>query len=452
MLVTMHKAEKYAVDMKSLDDETRSFLMKNFGCARKVYNLYVDFLYSEIEKSGYTGGGPLPDIKIPEVSSFKKEFPYLKEADSLALANAKISFEQAVKRYNEESDYMTYTKRAVRRSESGTEPLSFRGLKCMPKFHAKAQGYFSYTTNCQYPSEGNSLKRPTIRLEKDILFLPKLKKGLRIIVHRPLPDGACIGNATVSMDTDGRMYASVEYSYIYEMDMTLRDAVLSGRMPDNLNILGLDYSQQCFYADSEGRKANCPHSYAKSEEKLGRLQKQLSRMEKGSSNYEKKKSQISRLHVKIRNQRLDFVRKEASRLASEYDAVAVEDIDLRSMGGGLRLGKNLHDNGFGMFRTILSHKLNEKGSVLIKVSRSFASTKTCSACGEKNPRIVLGISEWDCPHCGTRHDRDINAAVNIREEGKRIFVPYFAEEIRKEEQASASAGARAAACRRKRTA
>ena len=448
MLVTMHKAEKYAVDMRSLDDETRSFLMKNFGCARKVYNLYVELLYDELEKRRYIGDEPLPDISLPEVTVFKKDYPYLKDADSLALANAKMAFRQAVARYNEKSDYMTYTKRAVRRDKSGTEPLSFRGLKGMPRFNAKAHGDFSFTTNCQYPSEGNNLKRPTVRLEKNILYLPKLKNGLKVVLHRPLPSDACIGHATISMDTDGRIYASIEYSYLYDMNMTLREAVLSGKTPEHLDVLGLDYSQKFFYVDSRGRIPNCPHAYTENEERLGELQRQLSRMQKDSNNYKKKLSQIQKLSIRIRNQRLDFIRKEASYLAGRYDVIGVEDIDMRAMGEGLSLGKNLHDMGFGKFRELLARKLWEKGSALIRIDRSFPSTKRCSACGKKNPAVVLGISEWICPECGTHHDRDINAAVNIEKETRRVFSESFAEML--EEDAKARERAEEISSRRKR--
>ena len=454
MLVTMHKAERYAIDMRSLDEDTKTFFLRSFGCSRKVYNLYVGFLYGELEKRGYRAGDPLPVIKLPEVTSFKKEYPYLKEADSLGLANAKISFEKAMKRYDREYDHKTYTKRALRRASSGTEPLTFRGLKGMPKFHAKARGDFSYTTNCQYPSEGNSLKKPTIRLEGSTLYLPKLKKGVRLVIHRPPAEGAVIGNVTVSMDTDGRMYAAVEYSYPLEMDITLREAAVSGdsSVTGSLSFIGLDYSQKDFYVDSEGRKANCPHSYRKSEGRLGKLQRELSHMKEGSRNYEKKLMEIRKLHLKIRNQRLDFVNKEASYLASRYDAAAVEDIDLRAMGQTLKLGKNLHDNGFGMFRDRLSRKLVEKGSVLVKVDRSFASTKTCSCCGYRNAGITLSVREWDCPECRAHHDRDHNSAINIREEGKRIFLKYFADWLEADAASKKKAAAVSAGRRKKKTA
>ena len=442
--VTMHKAEKYAIDRRVMSDGLFAYLKKSFGGCRKVYNYYVDFLYKKLEKLHYQVGDPIPDLTLPEVTAIKKEFPYLSEIDSLGLANEKLDFQDAVKRFNENFDHKTYTKRALRRDRSGTEPLSFRGLKGMPKFHAKARGYFSYTTNCQYPAENNNLRRPTIRLEQDFLHLPKLKEDLRLIIHRPLPEGAVINNVTISMDSDGQLFASIGYTYTVLMDMTLREAALAGdeSILDRISILGLDYSQPDFYVDSEGRKANPPHAYVKLEERIAFHQRELSRMQKGSKNYEKKLKQIQRLQKKAKNQRLDYTQKESTYLVSRYDVIVVEDIDLRAMGSALSLGKNLHDNGFGMFRDMLSYKLEQKGSVLVKTDKWFPSTKTCSCCGHVNPEVTLGVKEWTCPECGTHHLRDHNAAVNIREEGRRILLTYLSEWIREDEKARALAAAR----------
>ena len=442
--VKMHKAVKYAIKRSSLLEEMFVYFMKSFGCCRKVYNLYVDYLYDWLEKAGYTGGDILPKIKFPEVTSFKKEFPYLKEVDSLALCNEKIHFEKAVKHFNKDCDHVSYTKRAKRRSESGTEPLSFRGLKGMPRFHAKAKGDYSFTTNCQYPDESNTLKRPTVRLEGNKLFIPKQKQGIELVMHRPFPNDVKIDSVTISMDTDGSLYASIEYTYTLNMDITLREAVLNNdtSILDKLDIIALDYSQPHFYVDSNGETANPPHAYRKSEEKLARLQKELSRMQKDSNNYKKKKAEIDKLHTKIKNQRRDYIEKESTYLARRYDVCVVEDIDLRAMAGSLTLGKNLCDNGFGMFRDRLMQKLVEKGSILVKVDRFFPSTKTCSHCGYVNKDVTLGVQEWDCPVCGTHHLRDDNAAINIREEGKRILFAYFLAWLEEDQKARDQAEAR----------
>ena len=125
------------------------------------------------------------------------------------------------------------------------------------------------------------------------------------------------------------------------------------------------------------------------------------------------------------NQRKNFCHVESRRIADAYDVVVVEDIDLRAMGSCLHLGKNLHDNGFGMFRSFLKYKLEDKGSTLVKIDRWTPSTKRCSDCGYVNPDIDLKTRYWVCPVCGEAHDRDENAAVNIREEGVRIFVEFM---------------------------
>ena len=450
--VLIRKAEKYSVNMRVLDENVRTFFMKNFGCCRKVYNLYVDWLYKQLEDFGYVGEDSIPGFKLPEVTEFKKEFDFLKEVDSLGLSNAKISFEKAINHFNKECDHKTYTKGAKRRDESGTEKLSFRGLVGMPKFHSKAHGDFSYTTNCQYPTESKTLKNPTIRLEGNRLYLPKLKDGVELIVHRPLPKDARIGNVTMSMDTDGRMFASIEYECEIETNTEIQHAVLNedtGTL-NSLNILGLDYSQEHFYVDSEGRKANYPHYYLKTEAKLSRELRKLSRMVYGKKNYNKQLLKIKKLYKKIANQRRDFINKEALRLSREYDVVVVEDLNLRNLAMSLNLGKKLNDNGFGMFREQLENKLREKGSVLVRTDRFYPSTKTCHCCGSINPEIKLGVTRWICPNCKTLLDRDVNAAINIRNEGIRIFSDYYKSILEKEERSAILAESRSEFRHRKR--
>ena len=234
--------------------------------------------------------------------------------------------------------------------------------------------------------------------------------------------------------------------------MSLREAAVNddNSVLDNLRFPGLDYSQQDLYVDSEGRKANYPHYYKKSEEKLAKHQKKLSKMQMGSNNYNKELKKIQNLHKKIANQRKDFLWKQAAQLSSENDVIVVEDIDLRTMGQALTLGKNLHDNGFGMFRTMLQQKLEAKGSVLVKIDRFFPSSKTCHCCGYVNSEVVLGVSEWTCPVCGAHHDRDENAAIVIRDEGKHIFLQFYRNWIEADQQSRNKAAALSAARKSKK--
>lgn len=433
--VTMSQAQVYGIS-KQNSKEIFQFFQKNFGCTRKVYNMCVDSCYKQLEQAGYTSGDDLPDISFPKVAALKKDYPYLKEADGLGLANSVRDFQKACKTFRDQKDRSTYRKSALRRDRSGKELLSFRGLKGIPRFHAKSAGYFSYRTACQYPKEGNALKRPTIRLEGSILYLPKLKQGVKLIIHRKLPEDAHILNVTVFMDTDGTYRVSICYSYTFLMEMDYREAATQEQpLPKETRFLGLDYSQKDLYVDSEGRKANYPKYYKRSEQKLARLQKSICRKEKNSKNYQKSMRKIQKLHVKIKHQRHDYLQKLSTELVSRYDVIVVEDINLRAMGGCLSLGKNLHDNGFGLFREMLAYKLWKKGSCLVRIDRMYPSSKTCSVCGAVKQDLKLSDRIYICPECGCFIDRDYNAAVNIREEGKRTFLIYLKEAMEKEEEA-----------------
>lgn len=433
--VTMSQAQVYGIS-KQNSKEIFQFFQKNFGCTRKVYNMCVDSCYKQLEQAGYTSGDDLPDISFPKVAALKKDYPYLKEADGLGLANSVRDFQKACKTFRDQKDRSTYRKSALRRDRSGKELLSFRGLKGIPRFHAKSAGYFSYRTACQYPKEGNALKRPTIRLEGSILYLPKLKQGVKLIIHRKLPEDAHILNVTVFMDTDGTYRVSICYSYTFLMEMDYREAATQEQpLPKETRFLGLDYSQKDIYVDSEGRKANYPKYYKRSEQKLARLQKSICRKEKNGKNYQKSMRKIQKLHVKIKHQRHDYLQKLSTELVSRYDVIVVEDINLRAMGGCLSLGKNLHDNGFGLFREMLAYKLWKKGSCLVRIDRMYPSSKTCSVCGAVKQDLKLSDRIYICPECGCFIDRDYNAAVNIREEGKRTFLIYLKEAMEKEEEA-----------------
>ena len=175
----------------------------------------------------------------------------------------------------------------------------------------------------------------------------------------------------------------------------------------------------CVYF-STGERAGYPMFYRNAEKKLAREQRKLSRCEKGSRNYQKQKKKVALYHEKIKNQRKDFQHKLSHSLAEDYDAVCVEDLNLKGIAGGLHFGKGIQDNGYGQFLSMLGYKLEERGKYLIKVDRYFASSKICSVCGHKKKELALSERTYLC-ECGNQMDRDVNAAVNILEEGKRIY-------------------------------
>ncbi|MDO4454429.1 MAG: RNA-guided endonuclease TnpB family protein [Eubacteriales bacterium] len=327
--------------------EQKQYFLQAFGCARKLYNHYVDTLYTYLNSIGYENGYiNLKEIPLDSPAEMKKVYPFLKDTDSLALCNVGLNFKAAVNRFNEKSDKKSFTKGSLKRKRTLNIEPTFRDLKGMPRFKSKKNNDFSYTTNNQ---AGKEKDWHFITLKNGMLSIPKLKTPVKVKQHRPLPEDAIIKNATISMDCRGNFHVSLCAQYTIHVEQKVSEKVL-----------GLDYSQADFYADSEGRKANYPHYYRKSEEKLAKEQRILSRREIGSNRWKKQKLKVSKLQMKIANQRLDWLHKLSYHIARDYDAVCVEDLDLRALGQCLKLAKNQQDNGFGMFRNFLKYKLEKQ--------------------------------------------------------------------------------------------
>jgi putative transposase len=402
MNTILHKGYKFKIKPTQ---EQKEFFLKSFGCTRKMYNYYVDSLYKQLEQQNYTDGF-IKNIKYETPANIKAEFDYMKEIDALALCNAQLDFKDAISKFNKKSDKKTYTKRARKREKTlGIKP-TFRDLKGMPKFKSKKKNDFSYTTNNQ--SRGGKWK--DIKLDNNYLSIPKVKTPIKIIIHRDLPQDCIIKNVTISIDSKGIFYASLCIEYVKDIEPKKSES-----------ILGLDYSQHDFYVSSDGEIANYPHYYRVMEEKLKLEQRKLSRKVLKSNNWIKQKKKISILQNKIANQRKDWLHKQSYRLAEAYDVVVVEDIDLRAIAQCLSLGKNLHDNGFGMFRVFLEYKLKERGKQFIKIDRWYPSSKTCSVCGYIKKDLELRDRKWECPQCHTKHNRDYNASINIKEVGLTLL-------------------------------
>lgn len=387
-------------------EEQKQFLLKSFGCTRKIYNIYVDSLYKQLEQQEYKNGF-IKGIKLEAPASIKKEFEYMKEIDSLALCNSQIYFKNAITKFNKEGDKKSFTKRAKKREKTLGITPTFKDLKGMPKFKSIKNNDFSYKTNNQ--SRGG--KWSDIQLIDRLLYIPKLKTPIKIVQHRELPQESIIKNVTISMDYKGIFYASLCVEYIKDI-----------KQKKSEKVLGLDYSQHDFYVSSEGMKANYPKYYRVMQEKLKLEQQKLSRKELKSNNWIKQKRKISKIQTKVANQRKDWIHKESTKLTNEFDVIVVEDIDLRGMAQCLNLGKSLSDNGFGMFRTFCEYKLKERGKQFIKIDRFYPSSKRCNNCGHINEELQLSDRSWLCKECGcVIEDRDYNAALNIKEVGQTLL-------------------------------
>ena len=363
----MNKAYKFRIYPNA---EQQIILTKTFGCVRFIYNQMLSDKINHYEETKQ---------KLNNTpAQYKSKFPWLKEVDSLALANAQMNLQTAYNSF-------------------------FRNPKIgFPKFKSKKSNRRSYTTNCV---NGN------ISIDNGFLKLPKV--GLvKLKQHRLILSNYKLKSVTISQTPSGKYYASVLFEY--------ENQIQKQELHD---FLGLDFSMHGLYKDSNGNEPAYPRYYRQAEERLKREQRKLSLMQKGSKNRSKQRIKVANLHEKVANQRKDFLHKQSRQIANAYDCVCIENLDMKAMSQSLNFGKSVADDGWGMFVTFLKYKLEETGKRLVKVNKFFASSQICNVCGYKNTATKnLSIRAWDCPECGAHHDRDINAAINIRNEGMRLVL------------------------------
>ena len=231
---------------------------------------------------------------------------------------------------------------------------------------------------------------------------------MKIVQHRHMVGK--IKSVTIERTPTNKYYASI----LVEYENQVPEVELQ-------RFIGLDFSMHDLYVTSKGGRANYPRFLRKSERKLARLCRRHSKRKLGSQNRERMRLKVCLMYEKITNQRLDFLHKKSYCLAEDYDAAYIETLNMRAMSRTLKFGKSVADDSFGKFRDMLDYKQYFRGKKLVKVDKWFASSQLCSKCGYKNVQVKdLKVREWECPSCGAEHDRDINAAINIREEGKRI--------------------------------
>lgn len=376
----MYKAYKYRIYPNK---EQQTKMNQFFGCCRFVYNKCIEW-YSDAYKSWKENGTDIG--KTPLLTEFKKDFEFLKECDNAALAYSRSNFEMAIK------DFI--------KSKNGKR----KGKRlCFPRFKSKHKSKMTYKTCDAHGGirfvDGSHIKLPKMGLVK-------------CVKHRDF-DGV-IKAVTVEMKPSGKYYISVMIECPNEIELKINKK----NNYNNLNVVGLDMSLSDFVVsshDEDNTIVKYVRNYRKNEKHLSKLQRKLSRKEKGSKNRMKSKRQVAVLYEKIANKRKDFINKTALYFASKYDVIVLEDINLQNMSRTLHLGKSVTDLGFGEFRTVLEQKCNEYDTTIFYVDKWYPSSKTCSSCGTINKSLKLSDREWVCTECGTCHNRDFNAALNLEQ-------------------------------------
>lgn len=361
---------------------------KTIGCVRLVYNLILNDFYEH------------NIMKTP--AEYKPERPFLRDVDSLALCNSQLNLKQALLNYKR-------------------NPKHFG----KPKFKKKSHSKLSYKTNNQQGS---------VRIENNKLILPKFKSGIKIVEHRKI-DGI-IKSVTIEHTRSDYYTATILYN--------VSDEPKSNTLSKN-NILGIDLGIKHLAITSDNEKYDNPKYYQKTQSKLKKEQKILNRRLEQNvkkrvydkngkctkiiykkplsecKNYQKQKKKIAKIQNKIKNQRLDNSHKVSNEIIKNHDYIVLETLKIKNLMKNRRLSKSIADVGWSLFINMLEYKAERYGKQVIKIDQWFPSSQICSYCQHNSGKKPLNIREWKCSNCHTKHDRDVNAAINIKNKGLEMI-------------------------------
>jgi len=365
-LCVMLKAFKYRLYP---DPAQMELLNKHFGCVRFIYNLGL-----ETKQVAYAGNKiQLTCIDLAnQLIDLKRECAWLKEVNSQSLQMSLRNLDNAFQSF-------------------------FKGRTSFPKFKKK-----SNRQSFQCPQNVD------IDNKKELIYLPKFKKPIRIILHRKYKGE--IKTVTISKTSTNKYFASMLIDNKVKMPTPIKNSN---------NTIGIDLGIKSFIVTSNGEKFDNPKCFRESLVRLKWMQRQLSRKKKSSNRREICRLKVAKLHEKISNQRIDFLHKTSDAITKQYDVICMENLQVANMLKNHTLAQSIADSGWGIFETLLKYKCEWRGKRLIQIGTFEPSSKTCCVCGSINKELTLADREWTCSNCGTVLDRDICAAKNILSFGIR---------------------------------
>lgn len=348
-------------------DKQTEKLSQFFGCARWWWNRALNETTATYAETGKGLSREGLNALLPPL---KKQFPWLGECHSQVLQSVTLNLSKAFINFFEKR-----TKFPNFKSKHGKQSI-------------------------QYP-QGT-------KFVDDLIYLPKLG-WVRINLHRPL-DGE-VKTVTISKNPSGQYFAAILTESEGEYPVPSSEG----------NAIGVDLGITDFAITSTGSKYPNPRQIKKHERNLKRKQRKLSRKVKGSNSRNKARKLVARVHQRIANSRQDFLHKLSHKLVNENQVIVVEDLAVKNMVKNHCLAKAISDCGWSSFVGMLNYKCERSGKILVKVDRFFPSSKTCSNCYHRVSSLPLDVRHWTCPSCGTHHDRDVNAAQNLKAEGLRLL-------------------------------
>jgi putative transposase len=360
----MLKAYKYRLYPNKEQEE---HFMQHIGACRFTYNWALEQKIKAYEtEKKHLSRFYLQEMVVKEL---KVTYEWLKDVNSQSLLNALINLESAFTKF-------------------------FREKKGFPNFKSRKNPLQSFQIPQHY----------TVDFETNTIKLPKIKQPIKAKLHRKF-EGK-LKTATVSKTATGKFYISVLVDDGKEKPNT--------QYFDDNSTIGIDVGIKDFAITSNGDKIDNPRHLKNSMKRLTVLSKRLSKKQKGSKNRAKARLAVSKLHEKISNQRADFLHKTSSKIISENQAIAIESLNVSGMLKNHCLAQSISDVSWSMFFNQLEYKAEWYGKTILRIGQFEPSTKICNVCGFHNKDITLKIREWQCPTCNTHHDRDINAAINIK--------------------------------------